>query len=279
MSTTILKFNSLHGKLDRLAKKNQKVFQESVQKWMAFTNKKIQEDLKNVFKKDIAAEVIDWQFLQKEGEKTMKPAVLRVMQSGGDAAYATLKIEGSFDLLNPKSVEAANKFTAKLVTEVNDQTQKGIRIYIADGVKQGKSIPKIGRELRPIIGLTERQSQSIVNYRKSLSNKDKFPNLTAKDIDKRANRRAAKAHRQRTESIARTETARAQNIGYSQGMEELGVKELEFSIFDDAETSSECRGLNENRFPPSEAAGIIPVHPNCRCVMLPVIEDETLTTV
>ncbi|GAH16467.1 unnamed protein product, partial [marine sediment metagenome] len=100
---------------------------------------------------------------------------------------------------------------------------------------------------------------------------EKFPGLSASDIDRKVGRYADKTHRRRTRTIARTETARAQNLGYAQGMEDIGVEKLEFSS--SAGCCDECAALDGKVYKVNEAKGIIPVHPNCRCAMLPVVAD------
>ena len=278
MRTEILKFKTtpINNLLTRLAVRNQPIFRKAIQEWFAFNLKTIQTDLRTKFQKDVTTELTDWAFLDEGGQKIMKPATLSVMQSGGQASLNILAIEGSFDVLNVRAVRAAEKFTAELVKGVNTETKKGIRTFISAGIKDGKGMDTISRELRPIVGLTSAQTNKAVNYRKLLNDKEKFPKLMQKQIDRKVSRYTNKAHRDRTTNIARTETARAQNIGYSEGMEDAGVKLLEFSITEDEITEEVCIALNGNKYPPAEAAGIIPVHPRCRCAMLPVIGDKTI---
>jgi len=265
--------------MDSLLMRNEKVLQEAIQKWFAFTVKQVQTDLRTKFKKDITSELTDWDFIEEQGKKIIKPATLSVMQSGGDGAYKMFQVKGAFDVLNVDAVRAADKFTAKLVKGVNAETKKGIRKHISNGVKAGKGMPKIAKELRPLVGLTSRQTQSVGNYRNLLGNKEKFPGLSDSDIDRKVGRYADKTHRRRTQTIARTETARAQNIGYAQGMDDLGVMQLQFSATIDEHTSATCTELNGRKYDVGEAKNIIPVHPNCRCAMLPVLAGKAVDSV
>jgi len=264
------KLNRIHSKLDWHLKRNTVLFQEAIQKWFAFTVKQIQTDLRAKFQKDITSELTDWEYLQKQGEGILKPVTLKIMKDGGDAAYKVLAIEGAFDMVNVRAIKVVEKFTTKLVREVNGETKKGIRTYISTGIKEGRSMDKIARELRPLVGLTKKQTQSVMNYRKLLSDKKKFPELDAADINRKVQRYSDKTHRRRMQVIARTETARAQNTGYAQSMKDLGVKKLEFSAYPDC--CDICSGLDGKEYETGEAGAIIPVHPNCRCAMLPVVE-------
>ena len=136
-------------------------------------------------------------------------------------------------------------------------------------------MPKLARELRPLVGLTENQTQSVINYRTLLGDKVKYPKLTEADINRKVQRYADKTHRRRAMTIARTETARAQNIGYVQGLENVGLAEAEFSASPSA-CARICVPLDGTRYPLAEAEEIIPAHPNCRCSLLPIIGDKTM---
>jgi len=260
--------------LDNLLDRNERILRVPLQVWMEFANGRIRGSLKGKFKKDITTELTDWEFIESKGAKTLKPASLKIMQTGGNVAYRQLAIVGSFDVLNVRAVKAAEKFCAKLVREVTANTKEGIRVFIREGVKAGKSMPKIAKELRPVIGLTEKQSLAISNYRKRLEAKE--PKLTATQVDKKVTRQTNKAHRLRAENIARTETARAQNIGYCQGLEEVGVAEAEFRI-SAADYCEECEALDKTRYAVGEAGAVIPVHPRCRCAMLPVVDNKVIS--
>jgi len=267
---------TIQNDLDRLAVKNERIMQLAVRDWLDFVIRQLRRDLRSKFKKDITSEFTDWGAITDEGIKNIRPATLKIMQTGGKEAYNTLAVQGSFSVLNVKAVEAATTMTAKLVREVTDQTRKGIRLYVREGIKDGKSMPKLGRELRPLVGLTENQTQSVVNYRRLLEDKEKYPRLKPADIGRKVQRYADKTHRRRATNIAQTETARAQNIGYCQGLAENGVEQVEFLIAP-TDACEECIALNGEKYSVAEGEGIIPVHPKCRCAMLPVIDEEAVT--
>ena len=77
------------------------------------------------------------------------------------------------------------------------------------------------------------------------------------------------AHKRRAPMVARTETIAASNEGALRGYEEMGVTKSEFYPAPDA--CDECLA-EVGVYPIEEAHGKVPVHPNCRCVMLPVVE-------
>ncbi len=256
--------------MDKLAVRNRNIMLRALQQWFSSTNKQIRHALTEKFAKDITSELTDWEFIEEEGNRIIKPASLEFIRTGGQKAYKLFKVSAAFDVLNVRAVKAAEKHTARLVKDVTANTKKGIRTFIAAGIKDGQTMDKIARDIRPLIGLTKPQTQSVINYKKILQ--EKRPDLTAAEIDSRTNKYAAKTHRRRAITIARTETARAQTIGYVEGLQNLGLKQVQFQVHPDERTCAECLGLNRTKYSVEEGSGIIPVHPNCRCAMLPVID-------
>lgn len=268
---------AVQDKLSDLAVKNERIMLLAVRDWFVFATKQIEHDLTIKYAKSVTSELTDWDGINTRGIEQIKPATLKIMQSSGTATYKQLEIVGSFSVLNVDAVKAADKLCAELVTNVTNKTKAGVRAYVSAGIKEGKSMPKIARELRRsgIVGLTKPQTQSVINYRTLLGDKEKFPKLTATDIDRKVQRYTDKTHRRRMNDIARTETAHAQNVGYCQGLMENGVTEVELSAAPGA--CEECAALNGQKYPVEEGKDIIPVHPRCRCAMLPVIGETTMT--
>lgn len=81
----------------------------------------------------------------------------------------------------------------------------------------------------------------------------------------------------RAEMLARTETIAAHAEATLNSYEEAGIEgvnlDVEFSTSDDDAVCPECDGMAGDVVSVDEARGVIPVHPNCRCAWLPVIED------
>lgn len=76
----------------------------------------------------------------------------------------------------------------------------------------------------------------------------------------------------RADSIVRTEMAHIQTQAAAQRYKEAGITEVEVWADYDERRCDRCGELHEKRFP---IFGDMPVpaHPNCRCCILPVIED------
>lgn len=79
--------------------------------------------------------------------------------------------------------------------------------------------------------------------------------------------------RTRAEVIARNEIIRAHAEGQLQAMDEMGIEEVgvavEWSTADDERVCPKCEALEGIVLKVSEARGMIPRHPNCRCSFLP----------
>ena len=74
----------------------------------------------------------------------------------------------------------------------------------------------------------------------------------------------------RAEMVARTETISASNEGALHRYELEGIDKSEFYPSPDA--CEVCLGIAQDPiYITKDASGVIPVHPNCRCVWLPVV--------
>lgn len=83
---------------------------------------------------------------------------------------------------------------------------------------------------------------------------------------------------ERARVLARTETIAAHAEGSLNLFAEAGVEgvtvEAEFTTAGDDAVCPECEDLEGQVFTIDAARGIIPVHPNCRCAFIPLVQDE-----
>lgn len=83
----------------------------------------------------------------------------------------------------------------------------------------------------------------------------------------------------RAEILTRTEIIRAHAEGQLQEFENwgvLGVKvKAEFKTAGDDRVCPICKTMEGKIYSIKEASGIIPVHPQCRCIWLPLLAEET----
>jgi SPP1 gp7 family putative phage head morphogenesis protein len=82
----------------------------------------------------------------------------------------------------------------------------------------------------------------------------------------------------RAEILARTEVIRAHHQGMVQTYRNWGVEgvhvKAEFRTAGDGRVCAECAGLAGTIFSLSEVDNLIPVHPLCRCIALPITLEE-----
>ena len=78
--------------------------------------------------------------------------------------------------------------------------------------------------------------------------------------------------------LARTEVIRAHHVATIQEYENWGVEgveaEAELRTAGDANVCDECMSLEGQVYSLKESYGVIPVHPQCRCIMLPVTANS-----
>lgn len=254
-------------------RRNERRVEAAIQRWFAAIRRQIYTDLTSRFAKDITSEVIDWESIEEQGVVLLRPEIAEAYRGGGAKGY---KIMGAkdFDVLNADTAARVDKMTAKMVREVSAKTREGIRVAIKDGIKAGRSMDKVARDIRPLVGLTRGQTESILNFKVRL--KEKRPDLSTKDINRRTRVYSDRTKRRRARTIARTETADVQNAGYIDSLDELGVVEAEFSV-SPSEVCPICESMDGNIYPIKEARNVITVHPNCRCAMLPIVGGKTVS--
>lgn len=95
---------------------------------------------------------------------------------------------------------------------------------------------------------------------------ESVPKLTARVVEY-----YGKANKVRASMVARTETIAASVEGNLQGYQSVGVETVEFYTAEDDRTCEICEPYHGQEFAAKDAHGMIPLHPQCRCVFLPVI--------
>jgi len=257
-------------RLRRAMDKSAKYLRPKVNLWLENMKRRILRDLTRKFAKDVAmditTELTDWEWIQNNGKETLKPAMLKILGNGANEAFVIAGIEARFDVLNPRSVAWAEKHCAKLVREVTNETKKGIKEIIRRGIKEGKAMPRIAKEIRPLIGLTKRDMFAIVHFEERLIMER--PELSQREIDRRVDVYSRRKHRRRADMISRTESAFAQSEGTLQGYREAGIEKVEWLAA--ADCCEECGALNGKTFKVEEASGMQPVHPLGRCCFAPI---------
>ena len=214
----------------------------------------------------IFTEFVDWEDISTKGKQLSKPAYVKILDKSGTQAAVVARVEAGFDVMNVNSIKWAEKYSAEMVTQVTNETKKALREVITDGMKHKYNKLKIARQINKMpIGLNLKQTQALHNFRDKLIT----DGASAKLVEKRVQSYYNRLLRQRSRSIARTETSRAVNEGYLQGLEQQNVyRRVRISMAADA-----CHLCTEHAgriFTIAEAHAFLPIHPHCRCAWVVV---------
>ncbi len=145
------------------------------------------------------------------------------------------RIEFQFAQTNPATVARLQQNEFRLIRELSSVSRQSVAAAIRQGITDGRNPLDVARDVRQFIGLTARQTNAVMNYRRALENA--HPNaleralrdrrfdptvsraisgakgLTSDQIDNMVSRYQARYLKYRAETIARTEATRATNEG------------------------------------------------------------------
>ena len=166
------------------------------------------------------------------------PRITEMVKITGTSSYAELGISGSFDVSNPKVIKYIKKHVGKLIKGIGDTTLDKLRKTLAEGVSFGEKIPSLASRV-----------SSVYDEAKSY----------------------------RSIRIARTETISANNQGALQAYDQSGVVEKKQWLAE-GDACDDCLAMQGEivKLHESFSGGVDcpPLHPNCRCTVLPVIEKD-----
>ena len=162
-------------------------------------------------------------------------AIYAASAARGIAQVGAKAGEETLDQVNNDAVDFANARAAELVTEISDSTRDLIRANVTEAVEQGWSNDKLAAELQDSYAFSA----------------------------------------ERSEVIARTETAFADVQGNLAGWKESGVVEgFNVILGSEHDIDDECDEYAEGG-PYELGDDTPPFHPNCVCDIVPVTTKET----
>lgn len=179
----------------------------------------------------------------KSGVDLFTPLSQEIAEMAGTEAYSALQLKTLYApsrRLRANIERAVREFTKSFVSTDRDKLVS----IIENGLRDGQSVPQIERSIR-----------------------DQFDSFS----------------KNQTKNIARTETLRASNAGQLDAYKQSGVVESkQWYTARDASVCAECAALDgqvttlSGSFFKSDYLGgeQPPLHPRCRCVMLPVLNEE-----
>lgn len=243
-------------------REQEKKLQGPVKEFMDYMTRKLRAGIPGMKGKTAAQRaksIVNWDEIRAEGQKILQPAELEVLLTGIESVTKQrIRKQARIDPIGIEAITWSQAHTAELVVEITTATLEAIEEIITAGIKAGKSMPAIARELRPIVGLHSQYAMAVANFQTQLL----AEGVSAQRAAARTATYAGRLHRRRTQTIARTESAFGLTEGQVQGYGQMGVTKLE-RVEDPATEDDDCAEGNGKIYTVAEAAGVLPAHPNC----------------
>lgn len=214
-------------------------------------------------------------------------------------------LAATFDQFNPQAAVAAQQYGAKNIRQVTDQLRGLVREVTTQGIQLGEGPAATARVLRGSLGLTARQRQAVVNYRRYLEEGDPVVleralrdrrhdpllrrmlegkvTLSKDQIDAQVAAYERRYLKYRAETIARTEALNALHLGNQAAWQQAVDRGMVRSVLGfwhvarDERTCPVCAPvprMNPNGVPfggqfatPTGLVSGPTLHPDCRCVV------------
>jgi len=172
---------------------------------------------------------------------------------------------------------AYEKGVRRAQNEVNRKLPEGRKVALMEGAIKRKNHQQkmeqiLGRVYTDLQGINEAMEAGI---RREIALGLEQGQGTAA-IAKRIRDRVEKIGRTRSRVLARTEVIRSHHTANVATYREAGVRgvtvQAEFATAGDQRVCEDCAGLEGAEYTLAEVENLIPVHPNCRCVAIPVVD-------
>ncbi len=245
-------------------------FQRAISKWLNESSVMISE---KVTAESLASgaivDQVEWSVIRANGEEALRKEVTTSLASG--VAKGQRKLASSavgFDIHNPATSQWAKDYVGQRVTIINESTRKAIREVVAEELRIGTSPQQLAREIRSVngLGLDQPRVKALTNFADGL----RAEGYTDAEIKQKSAKYRQKLFRQRSETIARTESAAAATHGEIESYKDAGVAKVKWDAAGDH--CPECAAYDNQEFTIAEARGKLPLHPNCRCDWVPIID-------
>ena len=225
-------------------------------------------------------------------------------QVGSEPLRKDISLSFHFGRLAPEVQGEADRYAARFVREIGEDTRTTLAAMVQDGVRQGLGPEELARLMRESVGLTVAQAKAVQNYRRLLETgspealdralrdrrfdiaADRLADLTPGQIDARVGAYRRRYVTYRAHTISRYETLFASNSGSLAAIQSSIKTGLlptttmkRWMIARDENTCERCRSIPEIQpvgvgideaftWRHGKRGGLIyapPLHPDCRC--------------
>lgn len=101
----------------------------------------------------------------------LTPTLQSGVYAAGAYAASAIRLTGAqfaFDQLNPRLISWLQTYSLGLIREITDKTKEAVRGVLVEGMRAGENPREVARDIKGIVGLTERQAKAVQNYRSEL---------------------------------------------------------------------------------------------------------------
>lgn len=171
----------------------------------------------------------------------LRPVIESAILESGRAVIAVLPsaaVSGPlvFSLTIPQVSAYVNNYVGQRIVEIATETRNAVQIAVHDGIVTGRNPKQVARDFRSSIGLTTNQERTVQRFRAALETGDsayvnslttptdrmksaaESGKLSQAQIDKMTEDMRLRYVKQRTETIARTESLTAVSVGQDQAI-------------------------------------------------------------
>jgi hypothetical protein len=140
---------------------------------------------------------------------TLRQAVVLVGQETAAQLSEFLGETIAFDLINPAALAELEAAGAEMVTNVSDETISAVRAALVDAYQTGRTGDQVAREIRDLVGLTERDVRQMNRIRQEMIDAGIADDKINAFLDKWTKNKI----KYRAQVIAENELNRAGNLG------------------------------------------------------------------
>jgi SPP1 gp7 family putative phage head morphogenesis protein len=202
-----------------------------------------------------------------------RPIILRATLAGQNFEAEAIQkiISQQFTLTSPRAVEYATKYGASEVKGIQEATRASMRAVLSSSLQGKLTSAEQKKLLRDMIGVSNNQVAWVQSYATHM----KDAGLDGPALEKAVAKYTEKLIKQRAETIAITEAAKATAMGQQAAQEELVsrgiISKSEYGIEWVAAPSERtcpiCGALDGQKGMIGEGINgkTVPAHPRCRC--------------
>jgi SPP1 gp7 family putative phage head morphogenesis protein len=244
-----------------ISEKSLKAIEKQMKKYYAATAKRVIQDFEDTYNKILARqeegkEVTPADLYKLDKYWQMQAQIRQEMQKLGDKQIALLTKEfetNYFEVYYSLNIDGMKAFTTIDRPSVRQMINS---IWVADGKTFSQRV--WGNTSRLLATLNEELINCVTAGKKTSQLKQAL--MERFNISYR-----------RADTLARTELCHIQTQAAKQRYQDYGIQEVEVLVDPDNRTCELCKELQGKRFPTSGTPPL-PVHPNERCALVPVVE-------